>query len=201
MVLRNFPWTNSIFALVRRITSCSTQAKKISSSSAIVLQNIIRNPHARKPACLFFHSTQPLCKEAYAMVLSHERPRVQTLSRVHAIRGWSLTGVTTSRHFVCEGEYAEKGSAGLLVRFRLFRLDMGEDFAQGKYASAWLVRSLGNILDTTISLSGAANATHMRKRRAIQTLGIPESVRWGAGYTQAPYSIQIETQFDFDLET
>ena len=92
-------------------------------------------------------------------------------------RGFTLSvgdlyGRDDKSPFVWQGEYAKEGSAGLRASLRLFRLDMGNDFAQGKFAArGWY--EVWETSPTTISLIWQANAIHMRKRRAIQRWGIP----------------------------
>ena len=92
-------------------------------------------------------------------------------------RGFTLSvgdlyGRDDKSPFVWQGEYAREGSAGLRASLRLFRLDMGNDFAQGKFAArGWY--EVWETSPTTISLIWQANAIHMRKRRAIQRWGTP----------------------------
>ena len=83
-----------------------------------------------------------------------------------------LYGRDDKSPFVWQGEYAREGSAGLRASLRLYRLDMGNDFAQGKFAArGWY--EVWETSPTTISLIWQANAIHMRKRRAIQRWGMP----------------------------
>jgi hypothetical protein len=83
-----------------------------------------------------------------------------------------LYGRDDKSPYVWQGEYAKEGKVGLHATLRLFRLDMGNDFAQGKFAArGWY--EVWETSHTTIALIWQANAIHMRKRHAVQRWGFP----------------------------
>lgn len=105
-------------------------------------------------------------------MIMYECKRVGDRYRKFNLAIGDLYGRDDKSPFVWQGEYAREGSSGLRASLRLFRLDMGDDFAQGKFAArGWY--EVWETSPTTISLIWQANAIHMRKRRAIQRWGTP----------------------------